>query len=507
MADSISSSSSRDDKLDEMKQAHEKKMALLRAKQQKEESDLRESGEAAVNHIRKSANDRVATARSEADSKVGRESESIGKDYSALKKRSQENAVTTEKEINNSRDHADQTIDANRERENSSLEKSQEKLKGFLEKQRELRAATERKNAEAIRETEKQNGAKLRKATDDNQRELRALETDHKERIREITQENKASYEEAKDQGHRRISQVKRDDDVQLQHEIKQDNDTFTRVHKKSHDDIQRTQQIGQQRLSQVVEENQRKLEGNQEKNISLNEKLQREYSQEGQRVEMEGKADVDARTQKFNRVLAEQKVQQKEELHEVKTDHEKIKEQMRTEGEAHIKDTVVKMRDELHRKENQFESQYKSADKANHETLSNQKEIFLKEQYKQRRREDDAVYVDETRKGDKFYKPQSFSAQIEEHEDKYVLTAKVPAYEKDNVEVRVKDGKVTLSSARQFKNSVKDGDAKMETSTSQSYRQEIALLKPADTKRVLTSVSDDGVIRSIIPKKGFTKI
>ena len=79
-----------------------------------------------------------------------------------------------------------------------------------------------------------------------------------------------------------------------------------------------------------------------------------------------------------------------------------------------------------------------------------------------------------------------------------------MPSYEKENVDVRVKDNRVVLSGTRSFQDKFKDGDSRTETSSHQTYRQEFALAKPADAKRVMTSIKEDGTITSIIPKKGF---
>jgi HSP20 family molecular chaperone IbpA len=496
-----------DRQLDELKSAHEKKMAQLRARQQSEESDVRASGDASVNHIRKSTEERIAQTRSDSEAKIEREGDSVSKTYGSLKKRAVEQTQANEKEIEASREHTDESISANKHRQDQAFAQSQDKLKDFLAKQRDLRAATERKSADEIRTEEKHNNEVLRQAKATNAREVRTLDVDNKERLHEVTEENKSTYEEAKGQAAFRLAQLRRDNDVKLKHEREQDNEAFLRVHQKAHDDVQKEQQLGQTRLSTVVEENQHKMEADRARSISTNEKLQREYTGETQRVEMDGKRDVSERTEKFNRVVIEQKEQQKAEIKNLAEGEEAKKEVVRAEGESQIKETVTKLGERLHTKTDQFNKQFAAEETANRSSLNNQKEVFLKEQYKQRRAQEGSVAIDDSRKGDDFYRPKSFDADLTEHEDSYVLKAKVPAHEKDNVEVRVKEGKVTISSARAFQDSIKDGDSRMETSSHQTYRQEIALPKPADAKRVITSIRDDGSITAIIPKKGFSRI
>lgn len=493
-----------DRQLDEMKAAHERKMALLRAQQQKEESNLRESGEAAVNHIRRNADERVEQARADADAKVERESDAAAKSYTSLKKRSVQQNENNAKDVERSREQADTAIGANKSREELAMNESQEKLKDFLAKQRELRATTERKYADEVRNDETRFNQTRRKTQSDNDRELRSMDVDHKERMHELATDNQMSYEEAKSQAAHRLSQLRRDSDLQLKRERDQDNADFLAVHQKAHDDVQKEQQLGQLRLGETIRENQRKLESARGQALTMNEKTQRQYSNEAERVEVEGRADVAARRDKYDHLVREQKQQQKEEIASLSAEELAKKEQVRREGEGHIRETVEKLHQTLDKKVDQFNKQFAAEDKANHDSLTNQKDVFLREQYKLRSRQDAQVELEDARQFDPFYKPKSFDASLHEHEDKYVLHAKVPAYEKDNVEVRVKDGKVSLSSARAYKNAASDGDSHVETSSAQTYRQEFSLAKPADAKHVITHVADDGTITAIIPKKGF---
>ena len=496
-----------DDQVSQAKTSHEKKMSALRTQQEKEEADARSTGEAAVNHIRKTTEERIEQARAESQGKIGKEDDSISKTYSALKTRAAKQTDVNEKEMSASRERTTETIQSDRSREDHSVQQSQEKLKDFLTKQRELRAQTERKGADEIQGLETRNNQIKRKVQSESERDLRVIDVDNKEKMRDLNEQNRSEYEGTKFQAEHRLSQLRRDEDLKLKHEREQDNATFLKVHQKSHDDVQNEQHLGQTRLASTIEENQRILEASRARSISTNEKLQKEYSGETQRVEMEGQLDVNQRKEKFNHLALEQKEQQKQELKVIAANQDSKKDELRVEGETHLKETVEKLGERLQKKTSQFQKQYNAEELANRSTLNNQKEVFLKEQYKQRRIQDGALSVDRSREGDAFYQPKSFSANLSEQEDSYVLSAKVPAHEKDNVEVRVKDNKVILSSARAFKDSFKDENSHMETSSHQTYRQEFELAKPADAKRVITNVKDDGTITAFIPKKGYTKI
>jgi HSP20 family molecular chaperone IbpA len=496
-----------DRQIDDLKNAHDKKMAALRAQQEKEEANARLSGEAAVNHIRKSTQERIQQARNESEGKVGKEDEAISQTYNSLKARASKQTEINEKEISASRDRAALTIQSDKRREDQAMQQSQEKLKDFLAKQRDLRAQTETKSTDEIRALETRDNQLKRKAQSESERDLREIDMTQKEKIHDLTEQNNSNLSESKFQAEHRLSQLRRDNDLKLKHERDQGNATFLAAHQKAHDEVEKEQQTGRVRLSTTVEENQRKLEANRDRSLSTNEKLQREYSGEAQRLEMEGNIDVNQRKEKFNHLALQQKEEQKQELKSIAANQDAKKDELRSEGETHIKETVEKLAETLHKKTEQFQAQYKAEELANRNTLNNQKEVFLKEQYKQRRAQNGSMSVDRSREGDAFYQPKSFAANLSENEDSYVLSAKVPAHEKENVEVRVQDNKVILSGARAFKDSFKDEKSQMETSSHQTYRQEFDLPKPADAKRVVTQIKDDGTITAFIPKKGFSKI
>lgn len=511
MSDSVSGSNSagsvsrdQERQIDDLKSAHEKKMARLRAEQQKEESELRMSGDAAINHIRKSTDERVESVRAQAEAKIEREDDSISKNYASLKRRSSQTNESAEKDIAAAKERADRSIEANRSREDRVLEQSQEKLKEFLARQRELRARTEKSSAEEITEAQRRGSETLRKASDSNSRELREIETEHREKIGELKERDQSSYANAKTEAEKRLSRLRQENELRLKRERDEANAAYTSTHQKAHDEVVREQQTGKQKLALAAAENQRKLEENRDRSLATNEKTQAEYSKEGSRIEQLGSRDLQLRQEKFDKLKHTQEAEQKAELKEIKTQNLEKEKQIRAEHEAHVQETVEKLSQTLTKQTEQFQKKFETDAKVNRESLNNQKELFLKAQYKQKAAQARSTGLEESRAGDMFYTPKTFDASLIENPDHYVLTAKVPAYEKDNVDVRIKDNKVVLSGTRSFQDQFKDGDSRTETSAHQTYRQEFSLAKPADAKHVMTSIKDDGTITAIIPKKGF---
>ncbi|MES2963359.1 MAG: Hsp20 family protein, partial [Bdellovibrionota bacterium] len=158
----------------------------------------------------------------------------------------------------------------------------------------------------------------------------------------------------------------------------------------------------------------------------------------------------------------------------------------------------------ELKEQRTDFAQKYDKEGQTFKDSLTNQKQTYLKELYKQKRELDARAGLQSSRKDDPFYQTKGFDAALEETDNAYRLTAKVAPYEKDTVSIKVKDDKVTLSAKRGFEDRVEDKGVRVSTNTFQTYRQEFQLGAPADAKGVSKFVHEDGTINVIIPKKNF---
>ena len=103
-------------------------------------------------------------------------------------------------------------------------------------------------------------------------------------------------------------------------------------------------------------------------------------------------------------------------------------------------------------------------------------------------------------RLADPFYQIRHAEATLKETDDHYIVEAKVPEHEKDNVKLWVKDDKVVVQGNRMFADNVAAEDVKLETNSYQTFRQEIPLSHPVREK-FATRVWENGVLKLKVPK------
>lgn len=509
MSDMSVSSSARENakQLEDLKQEHEQKLSKLRAEQKKEMEQVRSSGDAAVNHLRKSTDERVETARSQSTAKLQREDDALAKTYKSLKQRQAQQIETLSLNIAESEERADSTIRANQKREMKVVEDSQGKLKEFLAAQKELKDKAQKNTNAELREMQQNSNFERKKTINEANAKMRELEMNNKLKREELHTQSRQNYEEAKSQATRRLSELHQEHELKLQRERSRASDEYNRVRIKTRDEIASEQSKGEKALKAQAQDSQRQLENDRMRALKTNEKMQKQYSVESQRIEADGTRDIETRKNKFAQAKLDQQRDQKSQLQQLDHELHAREDQIRDEHENRIDRTVAALDKELKNQQTQFQEKYKKDGDTFKSTLNNQKEIFLKEQYKQNSAQQAKAELAEKRSDDPFYTPKSFDAKLTETESAYELTAKVPAHEKDNVTVRVKNGRVVLSAARMHEQSFEDKGVKASTNSQQTFRQEFKLDRPADAKHAITQIKEDGSIRAVIPKKGFGRV
>jgi HSP20 family molecular chaperone IbpA len=121
---------------------------------------------------------------------------------------------------------------------------------------------------------------------------------------------------------------------------------------------------------------------------------------------------------------------------------------------------------------------------------LINQKKQFLKAADK---------YTGD-KHSDPFYQIRDNSTDFSETSGAYVLKAKVAEHEKDNVNVRVKNDKVTLTGNRNFNDEIREGSKLVRTHNVQTFHEQFPLEKKIKENEVIKNY-DNGVLTVIIPK------
>jgi HSP20 family molecular chaperone IbpA len=488
--------------LEELKAENEQKLANLRAEQQKKEQQIEANGDAAINHIKTRVNARVENARAEAERKLASADQAIQQNYAELKKRAMHETGTLEKDLSIEQQKVEANKNALRDDETRTIRQSQAKIKEFVQNQEELRSATQKQTNQTVERYQRSGEEKLDKTKALYQGELQKTETEGQTKINQTVERNKHVYETTKAEARAKIRELKERDDQIIGTETGEAKSEINRIRAKVKDSTTKEERDGQDRLQRINELTKQQLEQARARASSVNEKLQTEYSREGQRIEVDGTTDIHERQSKFDTMKREQEIANKTNLKELEVQQLAKENRARQEHEARVEFTAKKLDDALDKERKDFAQQYGREMKVNQDTLAMHKEGFLKELYKQKVELDRRAGVQASRAEDPFYRLKEFDAKIAEGTNHYVLTAKVPAHEKDSVEVIVKPDKVVLSARRSYQDVDNQDGVKSSTNSYQTYRQEFALSAPVDDKKVRTEIKDDGSINVIMAKQ-----
>lgn len=503
--------SHREKTLDDVKQEQERQLQArldnLRAQYQKREAELRESGDAAVNHIKKNNDTRIEQIRTSGETKLKRESEAINRNYTDLRRRSSHNAETLQEQIRSAEDNANNRIQALKHNEDRTIRQTNEQLRQFVERQKELRTQARQEANHEIEGIRRQSNEQIQQVKVQGSDQFRKTEKDQKAALENLKSRNQETYRETKSQADRRVEDVRIEGDEKIEKDRAQKNRALTEIQRKYKEAANVGERDGQRRLTDIQKREKQKAEETRDRTIRQSDEMRTQYTLETQRIQVEGEAEIAQRQSLFEQLQKKQKRDNDQALRELSQQLTAQEIKALKESEARLQALAQKQDGELKNQTKEFKERYDISDKTYKSSLHNQKETALRELYRQKLRFDEKAQLESDRSTDSFYRLKTFDARLEEEPTAYRLNAKVPAHEKDTVDVIIKDNKITLSAKRAYQDTYKgdDGD-RTSTSTYQTYRQDFKLDVPVAAEKSYRKIGDDGSIVIIAPKKGYDK-
>ena len=491
--------------LEDLKQENEKKLDAARADFQRREVETRESGDAAVNHIRKNNEERLDQVRGDGNSRLKTASSEMNKDYSDLKRRAVLQDETLTKQKADEAERAKKDIESINQKENRTIRESQEKLRTYLDQQKELKEQARERTNKEIRDTEERGGKQMAESQKSVNDRTRDVEQKRKKEVEDLKSRSQALYSQTREQAEKQLQDLKHQNQAKYKAEQEQDTQDINQVHGHYTEVVKSEQREGEHKLTAQQMDEQKKFERDREHVLRTNEKVQAEYSAETHRVESEGERQVRETQQKFDSLLKEQKHANHKQLKDTEMAMTEEEFKARKEHEGHIEQDAKKLDETWREKQTDFKRKFAVDEKSFKSSLDNQKEMYLKELYKQKSKMDQRTAIESSRENDPFYSLKTFNGRLQENADSFVLNARVPAYDKDSVEVRVLGDKVTLSAKRSYDDSHAANGMKTTTNSYQTYRQEFQFGFPVMADKAITSIKDDGTIEVIVPKKTST--
>jgi len=495
--------------LESLKQEHERRMERIRDDNRRREEEARQAGAATVNHIKKSTTQQVDQLREESAQKLRAVADQANRNYNELRRRTQQNYETIESQARTAEENSHRRINSAHRNEAHVMEQTNEKLREFLARQEDLKVQARENANKNIDELRRESHQQLMQTKAQASEKLREFDTRSKEQLSELRDRNKAVYEETKAQADRRVAEALKDTEIRVVRDREQKNDSLRKTAIKYREAANTEQRSGEQRLAELKKQNMDRLEKLVRQDLERNEKVQAEYASESQRIQEEGESDINARQEKFDKLREKQQAKNQARLNDLELDYKTKETKLLKDSEARLQHEATKLDQSLQEQRSDFKERFDLNDKTFKGSLQNQKENYLKALYKQKQKYDNHYGRESARAEDPFYRLKSFEARLNENPHSYELKAKVAPYDKDSVNIVVKDDKITVTAHRSFEDKfATDNGAQTSTNSYQTYRQDFKLAIPVEGKLAVRKIDDDGTITVIAPKKGHkTKV
>jgi len=428
------------EKKSKLQTQHESELKRIRINSARAQNEAREAGDAAVNHIKQTTEDRIRQIEDNGQAKV-------------------KEAINEQQNL-----------------------QSQSRAEYLANQERVNREITEQKVA--------------------NRTVLQKEQQSAQEKIKSTQAQSEATIADIKIRGKQTQVEAQEDQRKRLEAERLEGNRAFLKVRDQSKRAYDQTYTEGEKRRTGLDQKQSQELQTSRDRYLTTNEKVQNEYSKETQRIQREGDLEVEAKKSTIRQTL-----QQQDSTFKSASEQRAQLAHQREKEEVTLLRAKVENREKLHdatlkEQESDFHTRLAKTDSVNRSTLGHQREKYLRALYEQQKEFDAKYGRIETRKEDPFYRLQSFEAKLQESNDRYTIYAKVPAHERDKVDIRVKDGKAWLSATRQFSDKRDTEGAKASMSTYQTWRQEFPLRLPVIRDGVRKEVDENGNITITIPKR-----
>lgn len=502
---SVSANSDNHAQLDKMKQDQERRLNRLREDYDKRETSIREAGEAAVSHIKTSTEARIDQTQTSSAQKIRAAEERASRDYGDLKRRTQQSTDLLDEKARHAELAAEKRISDAQHLETRVIDRTNSELRDFLARQQELKAQARESAAKSVAKVRTEGNEQLALTKEQAAEQLRRVEFKSKTDMQELNERNRAVYDQAKNEADRRVADARRDGEMKIAQDQRQKNKTLREIDIKFHDAATAERRMGEEHLNQLKKQDQEQFDKTRSGDIELARRVHDEYEKETQRVQVQGEGEVRRRQENFENLRKKQEDSNQQRLLGMEEDYKVHEQKLRKESEARMQTEALTLDQNLKQQRVDFKERFDVNDKTFKGSLQNQKESYLKALYKQKQKFDAEFGKQSARASDPFYRLKDFDAGLVENQGSYVLNAKVAPYDKDSVDIIVKDDRIILSGHRSFADDFTGDDgARSTTNSFQTYRQEFKVDIPIDSKLARKKIAEDGSITVIAPKKGY---
>ncbi len=487
-------------KRQEIVEQNEEAIKSLKSEYREKQANERESGEAAVNHIRKEVRSRIETARNnEAEALEGE-----NKQETAQIKSMRSHNLSEEEALKTQRDNQDKfytdAIAKARQEKARALGQEYEQTKTFQAGQAVRRSEIQKSTTQELSELQQKVALEKAKTVASNRSEMNTIDHEHREQLSKSQEDFKNKIENERTRTFSTIQHQRDTTEKAFESETQKQSQMINNMRAKLSEEYKKTRTDGEQKIEVQRKTDDKVLNAEVNRGTQELDITRQRYDAEIKDVHARGRGEVDLRKNDYTQQLKKEDNYYQGEIKKRNTDHEVGLQK----NEELYRQKLIEQGD-LNNKamKNQTEEYQKSFninEKANQHSLHEQHDRFVDSAIKQKSNLIERFGKYEDAKDDPFYKMHEFETRISENDNFYVVKTKVPAHEKHNVDVIVKNDRVVVSGQREFAEKVDKEGRKVATNTVESFREEIPLKHPTIAKAV-DKRYEDGAIVVKVPK------
>jgi HSP20 family molecular chaperone IbpA len=461
------------------------------------------SGEAAINHIKRTQTEIEGNLKEEHSSTLRNENLNSKRQLATIR-RSNENSITAMKDQEEAiRNQTDNRLKSLRDKEEKIRQDQMLATEKFVENQKKAQieaADTARKTVSDI-----YNKANLerREAIDRGNNDLNAITQKYKKAVEDEAKNRQNLINSARAANQKELDYISKSHAERLEKQKQRGNETLSFVENKYQNEIDRVNKEGFVQLERLQKDNSAKIRTEAAKNSNALLEIDQDFTKKSKQLHEKGQKTISEQQTTHERKLATLNAQQE---NETKQTADRWK-QRQTETQTEYKERMAREKEAMQstfKKQNQrFNSEYQNREKNINAALRAQDNLFNRELNEQKIKLAAQVERYEERTDDPFYKVTNRESELFETPSMYVLKTFVPKHEKNNVKIRVNENGIVVSGHRRFQDAVSDEDRKVSSNAYQTFKEEFKFETPV-AHRAYLQERDGDFITFKVPKLAF---
>lgn len=459
-----------------------------------------ENSEAAINHVRSANKERLDQVKQDTEQKLTYERSASARSLQSQREHDKAELAAVEDGVKSREQQLDYNIRQQYLRENALRARESEATNLIAQEQNERRAkimGQEQKSLSEFGEKVQRRKAELNAKAKD---EVAQLTDRHHNEMARLAEQQRQTFAKQKQYTDAEIKNQREQQQRNLTSEREQFTQNELNQRTRASEELHHEQDNATAKLQEVRHENQIAADRAKQRGVDNMEKTRSYYDRNIAAIEKKGDAKINEQTEMQTSRIRQMEEQNKTQLEEAKSQHQAELEQNHQLYMNQSTNNKEFYRKSLIGQKVEYDRAFKQNIESFQQQVGDQRARLNDSLVREKREVMEDVGKYNSKNKDPFYRIVNPKTALRETRDHYILEAKVPEHEKDNVKVVVHGDKVVVQGRREFADGIEDPNTKIETHNYQTYRQEIPLEHPVRDKFAQKSYAN-GILKIKIPK------